>query len=167
MSGLLVGQELGQGVTDSGGRTELVEIYCVPWFTPRRQVREGLWAQWSGNSAGLRLQTGVAPGPKKYSMCRGRGGRFPSPLKNIYLYISLCQILVAACEIFSMWDLVPWPGIEPGASALGVWSLSHCHQGSPPSPFQGMQCDWHLEDPRDTVLLGTSGAGSLQGAGRQ
>ena len=37
----------------------------------------------------------------------------------------------------------------------------------PPSPFQGMQCDWHLEDPRDTALLGTSGAGSLQGAGRQ
>ena len=24
-----------------------------------------------------------------------------------------------------MWDLVPWPGIEPGPPALGVWSLSH------------------------------------------
>ena len=30
MSGLLVGQELGQEVTDGGGRTELVEIYYVP-----------------------------------------------------------------------------------------------------------------------------------------
>ena len=24
-----------------------------------------------------------------------------------------------------MWDLVPWPGIEPGPPALGLWSLSH------------------------------------------
>ena len=24
------------------------------------------------------------------------------------------------------WDLVPWPGIEPGPLALGMWSLSHC-----------------------------------------
>ena len=24
-----------------------------------------------------------------------------------------------------MWDLIPWPGIEPGPAALGVWSLSH------------------------------------------
>ena len=42
--------------------------------------------------------------------------------------------LVVACGIFScdmqtlscvMWDLVPWPRIEPGAPALGVQSLSH------------------------------------------
>ena len=26
---------------------------------------------------------------------------------------------------WGMWDLVPWPGIEPEPSALGVWSLSH------------------------------------------
>ena len=24
-----------------------------------------------------------------------------------------------------MWDLISWPGIEPGFSALGAWSLSH------------------------------------------
>ena len=24
-----------------------------------------------------------------------------------------------------VWDLVLWPGIEPGLSALGVWNLSH------------------------------------------
>ena len=24
-----------------------------------------------------------------------------------------------------MWDLVPWPGIEPSPLALGAWSLSH------------------------------------------
>ena len=44
-----------------------------------------------------------------------------------YLFIWLCHVLVAAHGIFScgMWDLVPWPGIEPWAPALGAWSLSH------------------------------------------
>ena len=52
-------------------------------------------------------------------------------LKNIYLFIWLCQVLVVAqgifvalCRIFScgMWDLVPWPGMEPRPPALGVQS---------------------------------------------
>ena len=30
-----------------------------------------------------------------------------------------------------MWDLIPWPGIEPGPPALGVQSYPLCHQGSP------------------------------------
>ena len=67
-------------------------------------------------------------------------------LKFIYLFIWLLCVLVAArgifvegslveaCGIFScgmrtlscsVWDLVPWPGIEPGPPALGAWSLSH------------------------------------------
>ena len=25
----------------------------------------------------------------------------------------------------NMWDLVPWPRIEPGVSALGMWSFCH------------------------------------------
>ena len=42
--------------------------------------------------------------------------------------------LLAACMIFTygmktlscgMWDLVPWPKIEPRPPALGIWSLSH------------------------------------------
>ena len=32
------------------------------------------------------------------------------------------ELLVSAC----VWDLVPWPGIEPGPPALGVRSLNHC-----------------------------------------
>ena len=44
------------------------------------------------------------------------------------------SVFVAACGIFSysmwtlscgVWDLVPWPGMEPGASALGAWSFSN------------------------------------------
>ena len=38
----------------------------------------------------------------------------------------LFWVLVAACGIFgcSTWDLLPWPGIEPGPLALGAQSLS-------------------------------------------
>ena len=44
-----------------------------------------------------------------------------------YLFIWLCWVLVAACRLFScnIWDLVPWPRIEPGPPALGAQSLSH------------------------------------------
>ena len=50
------------------------------------------------------------------------------------LFIWLSRVLVMVCRIFSwgmwtlscsMWDLVPWPGIEPGTPALGAQSLSH------------------------------------------
>ena len=34
----------------------------------------------------------------------------------------------------SMWDLVPWPGIEHGPPALGAWSLSHWPTREPPPP---------------------------------
>ena len=36
---------------------------------------------------------------------------------NIYLAVS-----GLSC---GMWDVVPWPGIEPGLPALGAWSFSH------------------------------------------
>ena len=73
---------------------------------------------------------------------------------SIYLCTWLCQVLVTACGIFScsmqtlscgVWDLVPWPGIEPRAPALGAQSLS-------PWPtrevfggdFRSMLCRWAL-----------------------
>ena len=39
-----------------------------------------------------------------------------------YLFIWLCQVLVAAHQIFScnVWDLVLCPGMESGLSALGA-----------------------------------------------
>ena len=47
----------------------------------------------------------------------------------IYLFIWLHWVLVV-CRVFdlhcSMWDLVPWSGMEPGPHALEVWSLTHC-----------------------------------------
>ena len=55
----------------------------------------------------------------------------PDILFKKYLFIWLCWVLVAAYGTFScsmqtlscgMWDLVPWPGIEP---TLGAQCLSH------------------------------------------
>ena len=42
------------------------------------------------------------------------------------LLLWVCQGLVVAHGTFScsVWDLVPWPGIEPGPSALGVGVLA-------------------------------------------
>ena len=47
----------------------------------------------------------------------------PHPLfsPQIYLFVYL-SALDLSC---SMWDLVPWPGTEPGPPALGAQSLSH------------------------------------------
>ena len=36
-----------------------------------------------------------------------------------HIYLNVCGL---SC---SMWDLVPWPGIEPRPPTLGAWSLSH------------------------------------------
>ena len=52
----------------------------------------------------------------------------------LYLFIWLCQVLVAKHGIFrcgmwtlscGMWDLVPWPRIEPRPCTLGTQSPSH------------------------------------------
>ena len=39
-----------------------------------------------------------------------------------------CKLLVAAC----VWDLVPWPGIEPGPPALGAGVLTTAQLGQSP-----------------------------------
>ena len=49
---------------------------------------------------------------------------------HMCVHIIYCQVMtfiyLAVLSLScSMWDLVPWPGIEPGAPALRVWSLSH------------------------------------------
>ena len=41
-------------------------------------------------------------------------------------FIWLHWVLYVACEMvsFSMWDLLPWLGMEPRPSVMGAWSLS-------------------------------------------
>ena len=62
-------------------------------------------------------------------------GRQAPSLRHTGSLFVACKLLVAArgvfvatCGIFScgIWDLVPWPGIEPGPPALRTWSLIHC-----------------------------------------
>ena len=54
----------------------------------------------------------------------------------MYSFVWLCQILIAASQIFSLpwsmqtlncvvWDIVHRPGMEPRPPALGAQSLSH------------------------------------------
>ena len=40
---------------------------------------------------------------------------------NIHLFIWLHWVLVAACRSinYSLWDLIPWPMIEPGSPWIG------------------------------------------------
>ena len=60
----------------------------------------------------------------------------------VYLFVWLCQVLVAAHRIFScrvqilscsMWDQVPWPGTELGSLVLGAGSLHHWTSREVPS----------------------------------
>ena len=62
------------------------------------------------------------------SFCPSQDGMF-----SLSFFSWLHQVLVAICKIFgcgmqtlscSMWDLVPWPGVEPGPPALRAWSLN-------------------------------------------
>ena len=39
--------------------------------------------------------------------------------KILFIFLA---VLSLSCD---MWDLVPWPGVEPGPPALGAWRLSH------------------------------------------
>ena len=45
-------------------------------------------------------------------------------LKPVLLSFLFIYSTAVPCRC-GMWDLVPWPGIEPGPPALGVWSLNH------------------------------------------
>ena len=40
---------------------------------------------------------------------------------SLKIFIWLYWVLLSC----SMWDLVPWPGIQPETPSLGTWSLSH------------------------------------------
>ena len=65
---------------------------------------------------------------------------------NIFIYLKTNKTLGLSCSIWNlhhnvwdlfffnwgMWNLVSWPGIQPGLFALGVWSLSHWTTGEVP-----------------------------------
>ena len=80
--------------------------------------------------------------------------------------IRLSQILVVARDVldlrcglqtlsWDMWDLVPWPRVEPGPPALGVQSLSHWTTGEIPW--------WHLMSRMLPWALCGGGLGLIDG----
>ena len=82
--------------------------------------------------------------------CLCKDQAFPSPsfffLIYFYLFIWLCQVFVVACELScSMWNLVPWPGIEPRPPALGAQSLGHwtTREVSPSPSWLLIPCAWN------------------------
>ena len=54
-----------------------------------------------------------------------RQEHLPSLRFFLFLFIWLCQVFVVGILNCSMWDLVPWPGIEPKPPTMGAKSLSH------------------------------------------
>ena len=95
--------------------------------------------------------------------------------KSTYLLIRLCQVLVAACMILScsmqtlscsLWDLVPWPGMEPGPPVLRVWSLLHWTTRLVPKELHSWeentrvqkQCQTKLEQWDPTSVLSRTAA---------
>ena len=71
----------------------------------------------------------VGPGVERKNLkTRGQDNTFEmieinSLFFNIYLFICLCLVLVAALRIFScgIQDVVPRPGIQSGPLVLGAW----------------------------------------------
>ena len=98
-------------------------------------------------------------------------------LKILFIYLTVpslswgMQVFYLCCGIqtlsFGMWDLVPWPGIEPGPPALGVKSLSHWTTREVPQLLcvcvcVSLQLCPTLCDPMDGSPPGSSVHGILQ-----
>ena len=69
---------------------------------------------------------------------------------KIFIYLAVLSLSCSIYRIFScgMWDLVPWPGIEPGPPALGAWRLSHrTTRKVPPFGFVSFYNTYHLSPP--------------------
>ena len=87
-------------------------IHCTPWTQGRR------------NPACTTVWVWVSSDHHPYGNLSG-GCRKQSKVYHIFLKLFSFMYLAAPGLSCSMWDLVPWPGTEPGPPALGVWSLSH------------------------------------------
>ena len=115
------------------------QSYGFIWGLPR-------WLRGKESACQWRSHRGVRFHPL-VGMIPWRGKQQPAPVFffffNIYLFIWLCQVLVAVCGIFNwdmqtvscgMWDLVPWLGIKPWPPALGEWSLNQRTTREVPAP---------------------------------
>ena len=78
---------------------------------------------WTEKPSGL-LSRGVT---KESEMTRQLNNIIPFLNLNTYLFIWLSRIFSCGVRTLScyMWNLDPWPGVEPGPPALEVWQLGH------------------------------------------
>ena len=76
--------------------------------------------------------------------------------KKKFFFVCVCQVLVGACRILSfsmqtlhcrMWDLVPWPQMEPRPPALGTQSLTHWSIREVPGSFFFILSIYLANDP--------------------
>ena len=61
----------------------------------------------------------------------------------------------------SMWDLIPWPGIKPGPSALRAWTLSHLERQGKVKVKVAQLCPT-LCNPMDCIVHGVLQARILE-----
>ena len=76
--------------------------------------------------------------PKPAQILGGSNYNSISFFPNIYVFIYLAVLGLSCCMktvTYGMWNLVPWPRIDPTPSALGVQFQPQDHQGSPTTPF--------------------------------
>ena len=117
--------------------------YFLFAFTYVSQILSFFWFLWSsiqkGGTVFLRAwraaSLGLSPGSleDRFCQCIVSTIRRPSvPCRTSYMCKNPVFFLAAPCFSCSMWDLVPWPGIEPRSPMLGAWSLSHWTTGKSP-----------------------------------
>ena len=111
---------------------------CVSFTTSLVADSRHGGGEWStcNTSSPLALHNGAIT--KSYGFCHTS---FLKKYLNIYLAMP-----GLSC---SMWDLVPWPGIEPGSPALGAWSISHWTTREVPYPYF---LRLHLPDSATIIL---------------
>ena len=98
------------------------KLESVSGFLPRLLISQGatlllLDEEWSF-SFGEFIKPGLICTVSLWQIPQSLGHE-PYLPSFIRMYMALLSL---SC---GMWDLVLWPGIEPGPPALGVWSLSH------------------------------------------
>ena len=59
-------------------------------------------------------------------------------MTSVKIFFNICIYLAVLSLSCSMWDLVPWPGMEPGPLALGMQDLGHwTTREAPVETFKG------------------------------